>query len=281
MQPLSAAVHSLLANRVLRLATCWRIERTDAVVLRFTSHDHIVVIAGEQYRPLGSMSISAAQKEAGLTPRNADCIGILDSGAITEADLLARKYDGARIREYVVDWLYPWAGFFGQALYDIAEIRFDDAMWRATMHSPSGRLEGAYGRSASRDCDAIFGDSRCQANKVTYTVTGAVTAVVTQRKKFRTNRTEANGWFSQGELTWTSGANNGTTDEIRTYLNANGEMELSLFSGKNIAIGDTFSVVAGCDHTFATCVSKFNNSVHYQGFPFIPGNDEITRPQIV
>jgi uncharacterized phage protein (TIGR02218 family) len=40
-----------------------------------------------------------------------------------------------------------------------------------------------------------------------------------------------------------------------------------------IAVGDTFTVTAGCDKRFATCVQKFDNAVNFRGFPHIPGND--------
>ena len=36
------------------------------------------------------------------------------------------------------------------------------------------------------------------------------------------------------------------------------------------APGDTFNVAFGCDHTQATCQSKFNNLVNFRGFPYVP-----------
>ena len=44
-----------------------------------------------------------------------------------------------------------------------------------------------------------------------------------------------------------------------------------------IAIGDGFSVVAGCDKAFATCREKFSNTLNFRGFPSIPGDDLVTR----
>jgi hypothetical protein len=37
------------------------------------------------------------------------------------------------------------------------------------------------------------------------------------------------------------------------------------------ATGDAFTVYFGCDHTQATCTSKFNNLANFRGFPYIPG----------
>jgi len=36
------------------------------------------------------------------------------------------------------------------------------------------------------------------------------------------------------------------------------------------AEGDTFNVAFGCDHTQATCQSKFNNLINFRGFPYVP-----------
>jgi uncharacterized phage protein (TIGR02218 family) len=33
----------------------------------------------------------------------------------------------------------------------------------------------------------------------------------------------------------------------------------------------------GCDHTLATCAARFGNAANFQGEPFVPGNDQITR----
>jgi hypothetical protein len=33
----------------------------------------------------------------------------------------------------------------------------------------------------------------------------------------------------------------------------------------------------GCDHTIGTCADRFGNGVNFQGEPFLPGNDLLTR----
>ncbi|MEO1709526.1 MAG: phage BR0599 family protein, partial [Pseudomonadota bacterium] len=44
-----------------------------------------------------------------------------------------------------------------------------------------------------------------------------------------------------------------------------------------IEIGDTFLLTAGCDKYLDTCASKFTNHENFRGFPFMPGNDVLTR----
>ena len=33
----------------------------------------------------------------------------------------------------------------------------------------------------------------------------------------------------------------------------------------------------GCDHTLETCATRFANAINFQGEPFLPGNDLLTR----
>jgi uncharacterized phage protein (TIGR02218 family) len=44
-----------------------------------------------------------------------------------------------------------------------------------------------------------------------------------------------------------------------------------------IAVGDAFSIRAGCDKRIETCGSKFANVVNFRGFPHIAGQDAVLR----
>jgi uncharacterized phage protein (TIGR02218 family) len=81
--------------------------------------------------------------------------------------------------------------------------------------------------------------------------------------------------FSGGRLSWTAGANAGLGIEIKQHRIVGGEAELTLWQAmaEPIALGDAFTVTAGCDKTFATCRQKFSNAANFRGFPQIPGND--------
>ena len=41
--------------------------------------------------------------------------------------------------------------------------------------------------------------------------------------------------------------------------------------------GTRVSLREGCDRTLDTCATRFANAVNFQGEPFLPGNDLITR----
>jgi hypothetical protein len=45
--------------------------------------------------------------------------------------------------------------------------------------------------------------------------------------------------------------------------------------------GRAFEAFAGCDRTFATCQSKFGNSLNFGGFPWIPAKNPFAGDSIV
>ena len=44
-----------------------------------------------------------------------------------------------------------------------------------------------------------------------------------------------------------------------------------------LAPGTLARLTEGCDHTIATCAARFGNAINFQGEPFLPGNDLLTR----
>jgi uncharacterized phage protein (TIGR02218 family) len=89
----------------------------------------------------------------------------------------------------------------------------------------------------------------------------------------------ADGWFTAGKLSWTGGANAGQAVEVKNHRIKDGVVTLELWQAmaEPLTAGDAFTVTAGCDKYFDTCVSKFTNAVNFRGFPHIPGNDFVIR----
>lgn len=86
------------------------------------------------------------------------------------------------------------------------------------------------------------------------------------------------GYFAYGTLKWLTGANAGYTMEVKQF--APGVVTLALPMEYAIAVGDTYTITAGCDKQFGTCRDRYNNAVHFRGEPYIPGIDMVIRPQI-
>lgn len=87
----------------------------------------------------------------------------------------------------------------------------------------------------------------------------------------------AQGYFTYGLVTWVTGANAGYSMDVRQF--SPGTVTLALPMTYPITVGDTFTIVAGCDKTAATCKSRFANLLNFRGEPYVPGTDAILRVQ--
>lgn len=74
--------------------------------------------------------------------------------------------------------------------------------------------------------------------------------------------------YAQGTLTFTSGVNAGKSVTVKQGTSSALTLAYPLMNVPSP--GDSFTAYQGCDHTMATCQSKFNNLANFRGFPFIP-----------
>lgn len=113
-------------------------------------------------------------------------------------------------------------------------------------------------------------NSGCTAvkNYVNSTVNNGSTA-----RTINATLAQANGWFNEGIIEFTSGSNNGVTRTIKSH--ATNVLTLALALPNTPQVGDTFRLLAGCGRNMTTCKDKFNNLANYRGYPFIPSQDSI------
>ena len=123
------------------------------------------------------------------------------------------------------------------------------------------------------NCQHILYDIGCTLSRAAHTTTGAVASGSTATL---INWTGATSAYQQGVITFTSGACSGSVATVKSATT--GILNLSYPLSAVPAIGDTFSVVQGCDHTKATCNAKFANLANFRGYPFVPPPQIITGP---
>lgn len=264
MRSAGAGMIAHLGQETTTLAWCWKVTRRDAQVFGFTTHDRDLVLDGVTYAAESGLSASAAQAKAGGSVDNMDISGYLQAGAVSEDDILAGVWDGAAVEVRVVNWadtsqvVYVQRGTLGN-------LRLEGGQFVAEMRSLSQALQQTVGRTMTRRCDANLGDTRCGVTLSSYTVTGSASAV-TDRQTFAATTLPAS---SGGLLTWTAGENAGLAMEVK--IASAGSITLALPMPHDIAVGDTYSVSAGCDKNLGTCRDIFANAVNFRGFPHIPG----------
>jgi uncharacterized phage protein (TIGR02218 family) len=115
------------------------------------------------------------------------------------------------------------------------------------------------------NCQHVLYDSGCGLIKSAHGASGVAGAASTP---VRINWSGSNNTYAQGTITFSSGLNTGATANVKDA--DSGALYLSYPLPSAPAEGDAFTVYQGCDHTQATCKSKFNNAGNFRGFPYIP-----------
>ncbi len=125
----------------------------------------------------------------------------------------------------------------------------------------------------SPQCTHVLYNSGCGLARGTYSASGTVGAGATTTWIPWAGASSA---YAQGTITFTSGANSGV---VATIKGTNSSALALAYPLPNVpAVGDAFTAAQGCDHTMATCQSKFNNLSRFRGYPFVPPPQVMTGP---
>ena len=101
----SAGILAHLATGATTVCQCWAVSRRDGVVLGFTDHDRDLAFEGIIFRAASGMTARALQTGTGLAVDNSEAVGALSDASVSEADLMAGRFDGAEVRNWIVNWL--------------------------------------------------------------------------------------------------------------------------------------------------------------------------------
>jgi uncharacterized phage protein (TIGR02218 family) len=272
-----APLQAALDTGVTTLARAWTVTRRDGLRLGFTDHDRALVFDGVSHEPDSGFTAQAVEQATGLAVDTHSVEGALRSSAISDADLERGLYDGAEILFWLVDWSAPDNRLL-QARGRIGEVRRGAHAFEAEIAGLAEAVNQPQGRRLARSCPRRLGDAGCGVDLSTpgFEGSGTVAALVSERVFETAGLTGFESrWFDRGALTWTSGANAGTTGHVKAHRRLGGTVTLSLWQAPGLAIaeGDAFTVTAGCDKSFGTCAAKFANGVNFGGFPHMPGED--------
>jgi uncharacterized phage protein (TIGR02218 family) len=280
MRTIPTALQAKLDSGVTTLCRCWLITRTDGVTQGFTDHDENVVLGSVTCRAGSGLSGTEATHKLGLAVDGSEVSGALADDSLNENDLAAGRYDAAAVELWLVDWSEPSLSVL-LAKGSLGEVKREGTAFTAEVRGLSQRLAENSGRLYTATCAADLGDARCKIDLNDTALRGSgMVAALTATSAFSASGLDsfADGWFSAGKLTFTSGANIGLSVEVKNHRN-DGTVTLDLWQAmpEPIAAGDAFTVTAGCDKRFQTCHDRFNNVINFRGFPHIPGNDFVIR----
>lgn len=256
--------------------------------LGFTSLDYNVTLANHddlEFVSSAGLNISTIEQEAGR-PANLEITGVFEN-QFTEVDVLAGKWNNAQYEAFVMNYNALGMGEWVVLSGIITKVKIlSPNIFKADVEGLSSRLATNFGTITSKTCRTDFGSTLCKKNlagtKDTFNITKTLTVhSVPSRKEIWFTRIDnvPNDWYDNGKITGVSGNNADIAREIRNADGVGGsyvKVYLKRAFPLTVTVGDTFSLVAGCDNSLERC-RYWENVVNFRGEPFIPGVENASR----
>lgn len=261
------------ASELEGVATYWRIMRTDGVTLGFTSHNRSLSFDGITHLAAPGMLPSAIRRTARLERDSVEVQGVLSHDAISNSDLESGRYAGARIAIGLVDWAsLERASLFHGTLGNVSA---EDEGFVAELRSAKADLEEDFVPRTSPTCRAAFCDAACRLSPSSFTSIAPTIARNLETNGITFDVHSAPADYLHGQVRWIDGPHAGITMHVVDVVGS--ELILDQPISQNLIAGQRAYLREGCDHTIATCSARFGNAHNFQGEPFLPGNDLLTR----
>ena len=265
------------------MADLFRITLSNGQILRHTNADMPVVWDGQTYEAHKLIIKRGATRVAVGLDVDSNTLEIaaepdyrLEGLQWSEA-ALGGALDGARVvieRIFFSDWATPGGAvaIFSGRVSDVSGSR---SAVKVDVKSDIELLNVSSPRNIYQaGCMRTLYDGGCKVNREKFTVNGRVTANSATGTELACNLTQADGWFNQGVIKFTSGRNAGLSRTVKEHKG--GRLSFALRLPFPPQSGDVFKIYPGCDKRQETCGKKFDNIVHFRGFPYIPAADTIT-----
>jgi len=260
--------------RVTTLCEYWVATLADGTVYGFTDHDRDVMVNGVTCKAGSGFDPSAIVQTLGAAMDTSELVGLITGAVIKRDEIIAGRWDGARIEHGIVNYVAPGSGVMKLPGVTLGEFSVLDEQIVAEARGIKQLIQQAIGWTVQPDCRYDFGDAKCTKDVEALRVSFAVTAVDSQQVFYDTNLVQADDYFGDGELTWTSGLNNGLKLDVRNFANAASEGKFTLLvpAPYAIAVNDTGTVIPGCRKRFEEdCKTKHNNAVNFGAEHRVPG----------
>jgi uncharacterized phage protein (TIGR02218 family) len=274
-----ALIIAHMGQETTSVGTCILITRSDNQVFGLTTFDNPVVINGASYTP--GLSVKNTEITSGMAVNNLELTLLDDGSLITKIDALSGVWRNASFYMFEFNWARLADGVNPILKGVFGEIQLNVGFITIELRGLQQYLQQNIGIVTSINCRARFGDSLnanlCRLVLATYTFTGTITSITNKQILTDTGRTQADDYFGEGILTFTSGVCAGLSQKVKAYSSASQTFTLSLPMISSFGVGDTYNVSAGCRKRMAQdCITKFSNVLNFQGEPYLPGIDSLT-----
>lgn len=273
----------LNTSKTFAMADLYTITLIGGGVLRYTSADRAVSWGGNSFQLGPLIKRGRTRLQVGIQVDSLDMtLSAPDTVQVNSKPLMAfiasGGLDGARItlqRGFMASWASDPVGalfMFSGRVNDVSMGRYEA---RISVQSDLELLDTKVPRNLYQPgCVNTLYDSACGVNRASLTVTSSVSGITSRSKFTASALTQAAGYFELGVVGFTTGPNAGVSRTVRSF--ASGVVETIAPFPFTPQVGNTFTIVPGCDKTVATCNGRFGNKLRFRGFPFIPKPETVT-----
>lgn len=268
------SAEAILAQELVCLAFCWRLERRDGVTIGLTSHDRDLVIGALVYKAAPGLVPSAVSRGSGLEPDSMELNGAVTDDAIREEDLRAGRWDNAALWLHLTEWTAPGVLWLELMRGELGGVQNRGQGFSVELSGPAAVLTRPVAPATSPGCRASLGDKDCRVD-LSHRRRVAKVAGVSGSIVSIAGGGLAAGDHVFGTLRWLEGANCGMTQSIV----ASDAVSIALADAPAfaVAVGTRVLLTEGCDKQMATCAARFGNAINFRGEPYLPGSDLLTR----
>lgn len=275
MKIIAAPLLAYLAGAAITRNYGLRITRTDGQVFAWTDRQVDTTVDDSLFRSAPGADLSALATSAGFATDNAEVRTVLDDLAITEADILAGRWEAARWELLLFVGKNLGLGFYREREGRLGTVSLPTGGYVLELRGDTSDLQVTVGAYTSPTCRWEYGGARCGIALGPLTVTGNFTASSNGWHATDSGRAEAEDFFTGAVLTITSGDNEG----LRRKVVAFDAGEFTFGEAFPFPIGTAaYSVYSGCMQRFEEdCVGKHANGRRFGGEPHLPGQDKLQR----
>lgn len=274
MKYIPPALKAHIEGQTTTLAWLVKLTRQDGFVIGFTTHDKDIMMDGLRYEASSAILPTSVESTNQMSVDNLDVEGIIDSESLSEEDLLAGKYNGARVDVYECNWADTSQGYIHLRRGTVGEVTIKGGAYTSEVRGMLEPLQKTTGRFYVIECNAALGDSRCKFDieSLAFNATSIGGSIDTVTLA---SAPQEPGFYAGGRIEFKSDTHTNVTIEIKSdeLIGSVRTLTLWLPLATPMTSGETMRIYPGCDKRGETCKAKFSNFLNFRGFPDIPGRD--------
>lgn len=275
MKALSTGMQATIDSGTLPLAWAVKITRpTDGSVIRFVNGTRDVTLEGEAYESEPNFDLSSITCTLGFDVDTLE-LTVQTANALSQADFLTGRWNGARVEFNQYNFLEPSDGFIPWPTYRVANTAPIVGGFKLELRDLRQLMRQDYTYSTSKLCQNRLGDSRCRVDLYFFTFPFEVTSVTSRTVFTDSALAQADGYFTMGEVRFDDGLHAGLPLQVLRHQTG-GVITLARPLIEDITVGQTGVIVAGCrKRDSQDCLTKFDNILNFRGVPQAPTRHQI------